>query len=191
MISVAEVITDPDMIAPQPFTILRSTGQFVLGGFQTVVTSIQLFGPVHQATDRELKMLPQGDQISSVRSFWSLQPLYETRGYAPVPSVHGEVPQGSSTSYTLSAPPPNEIAAVYVGGALLRQNTDYTISGSTITFTTAPTEPPYATWNITANVATNASDILQYEDQQYRILQVYFDPGGGYYKALGTRMAAA
>ena len=36
-----------------------------------------------------------------------------------------------------------------------------------------------------------ASDIIQYEQTQYRVLSVYRDPGSGYYKALGTQMQAS
>ena len=52
MINVQEVVTDPDMIAPHPYTILRSQGQFVPGGFEPNNTiQISTFGPVQQASD--------------------------------------------------------------------------------------------------------------------------------------------
>lgn len=192
MISVQEVVVDADMIAPKPFIILRSTGKFVLGGFDSTVTSIPMFGPVQQASNKELEMLSEADRISSVRSFWSTRPIYVTRGYAPVPGVHGESPIGSGTVYTLSTAPPMESLCVYVDGLLLQPNGfDYTLVGNIITFRTPPVTAPYTTWQVTVDVATNASDILQYEKEQYRILSVYLDPGSGYWKALGTRRAAA
>lgn len=193
MISVAEVVTDPDMIAPQPFTVLRSTGQFVAGGFQPNNTVfISMFGPVQQASDKEVAMLPTNDRISAVRSFWSLQPIYETAGYAPLPGVHGETPVGSGTTYTISTPPPNGVLNLYADGRLLRPNgVDYTLAGTNLIFNSAPTLPLYVTWDITVNVGTNASDIIQYQTEQYRVLRVYRDPGSGYWKAYGTRMAAA
>lgn len=191
MISVYEVVVDPDMIAPQPFTILRSTGQFVLGGFQSTTTAISLFGPVQQASNKELNMLPEADRIGSIRSFWSTQPVYTTRGSAPVPGVQGEAPTGGGVSYALSAPPPAGVANVYADGLLLRPNgVDYTLSGAVLAFNSAPAQPLYVTWQTTVDVATNASDILQYEEEQYRVMNVYRDPGGGYWKALGTRMDA-
>jgi hypothetical protein len=191
MISVQEVVVDPDMIAPQPFTILRSTGQFVLGGFESITTSIPMFGPVQQANNKEVQMLPEADRIGSIRSFWSTQPIYTTRGYAPVPGVHGEAPVGSGTVYTLSAAPPAESVCVYVGGLLLTAGSDYVITGNDVVFNVAPLTVPYVTWQITVNTATDASDKIQYEDEIFRVLSVYFDPGGGYFKALGTRLAAS
>lgn len=190
MISVQEIVVDPDMIAPQPFTILRSTGQFVPGGFESTVTPISMFGPVQQASNKELQMLPEADRISSVRSFWSTVPIYTTRGYAPVPGVFGEAPSGSGLVYALSAPPPGGLLCVYSGGLLLRAGFDYTVVGTTLTFNIIPTSL-YVTWSTTVSVATDASDQIQYDTEIYRVLSVYLDPGGGYFKALATRLAAA
>lgn len=193
MISVQEVVVDPDMIAPQPYQILRSSGQFVLGGFQSTTTTINVFGPVQQATNREIQMLPEADRIGSIRSFWYTQPIYITRGYAPVPSTQGEAPQESSAStYTLSVAPPNGVILLYSNGLQLQPYIDYTVSGNVITFLfPPPTLPLYATWQVTANVATDASDILVYGGFQYRVLSTYRDDGSGYWKALAHRMAAA
>lgn len=192
MISVFEVVVDPDMTAPKPFTILRSTGKFVLGGFDSTTTAIPQFGPVQQASNKELQMLKEADRVTSVRSFWCTQPIYTTRGYAPVPGVYGEVPQGSGVTYVLSQLPPGNAVNVYSSGLLLQPNGfDYTLVGNVITFASVPLSAPYVTWQQTANVATDASDILQYEDRQYRVLNVYRDPGGGYWKALANDMAAA
>jgi hypothetical protein len=192
MISVQEIVVDPDMIAPHPFTILRSTGQFVPGGFASTTVNIPMFGPVQQASLKEIQMLTEADRVGSVRSFWSTRPIYVTRGYAPVPSVHGEVPQGTGVDYTITEAPPDSALNLYAGGLLLRPNgIDYVLTGVAIVFNHSPAQPLYATWQVTANVATNASDILQYGEAQYRVLLVYFDPGGGYHKALATRTAAA
>lgn len=192
MISVAEVVVDPDMIAPKPYTILRSTGKFVLGGFRSVaITPIPIFGPVQQASNKELQMLEEADRIGSVRSFWCTQPIYTTRGYAPLPGTHGEVPTGSGSTWTLSAAPPSESVCVYSNGLLLRPGADYTLSGETLTFFTPLAVSPYVAWQVTVNVGTNASDKIQYEEEVYRVLQTYWDPGGGYFKALATRLAAA
>lgn len=191
MISVQEVVVDPDMIAPHPYTIYRSTGQFVLGGFDSTVTPISAFGPVQQATNKELQMLDEADRISSVRSFWNTQPFYATRGYAPVPGVHGEALVGDGPTYTLSAVPPAEKVNVYANGLFMTPGIDYQLAGAVITFFVALNSAPYVTWQITARVAASASDIIQYDSEKYRVLSVYFDPGGGYWKALGTRLAAA
>ena len=121
MISVQEVISDPDLCAPQQYVILRSTGAWIAGGFQSTVSTIQMFGPVQQASNKEVSMLPEADRVSEVRSFWSTVPLYVTRTNA-------------------------------------------------------------------------ASDKLQYPamgGEVYRVLQVYHDPGCGYFKAVATRESAA
>lgn len=192
MISVFEVVVDSDMIAPKSFMILRSTGKFVLGGFDSVTTTIPQFGPVQQASNKELQMLPEADRVTSVRSFWCTQPIYTTRGYAPVPGVYGEVPQGSGLVYVLSQLPPGNSIDVYVNGLLLRPDGyDYTLVGTVITFNYAPLSAPYVVWQQVARVAADASDILQYEDRKYRVLNVYRDPGSGYWKALANDMAAA
>lgn len=190
MISVQEVVVDPDMIAPRPFAVLRSTGRYVLGGFVSTVTSIPMFGPVQQATDKEVATLPEADRISAVRSFWSTQAIYETRGYAPAPGTHGEVPSGSGNVYTLSEEPPNGSICVYSDGLLLAPNLDYTLVGTTLTLLFA-TNSLYVTWPITAMVAAAASDQIEYGSEIYRVLRVYRDPGSGYWKAYGTRLAAA
>lgn len=196
MISVFEVVVDPDMIAPQPFTILRSTDVFVAGGVLSTTTSIPMFGPVQQASDKEVSMLPEADRVGSIRSFWSTQPLYVTRGYAPVPGVHGEAPvHASGLLYFLSAEPPADSLCVYSNGLLLATS-KYTVSGTTLTLQSSPTNL-YVTWSITVSVQPSNSDQIQYTDidsevtETYRVLRVYRDPGGGYWKAYGTRLAAA
>ncbi len=196
MISVQEVITDPDIAAPQPYLVLRSAGQWTSGGFQsTIMQTLQMFGPVQQASNKEIQMLPEADRISSIRSFWSTQPFYVTRGYASVPSVHGETPAGAipGTVYTLSSAPPTDSAEVYLNGLLQPPGVNYTISGATLTFTVVtPTGASlWAQWPVMAQVGVAASDILQYGDEQYRVLQVYHDAGCGYWKALATRLSAA
>jgi hypothetical protein len=190
MISVQELIGDPDLIAPRPFTILRSTGSWVAGGFSSVTVSIDLFGPVQQASNKEIAMLPEADRVGSIRSFWATVPIYVTRGYAPVPGVHGETPQGSGLAYSVSCPPPDGALDLYGDRRLLRPGLDYALQGTSITLQT-PHALLYATWQVTVSAQPDASDILVYEQEQYRVLNVYRVPGSGYYKAMGTRMAAA
>ena len=195
MISVQEVITDPDMAAPEPYQILRSTGTYIAGGFQSVTTTISCFGPVQQASNKEIQMLSEADRIGSISAFWSTQPVYTTRGTAAVPSVQGEVPSGAvpGTTYTLSLTPHGGVIDLYVNRLLKTPGMDYVLSGTRIALTT-PTPSGaklWAQWNVTANVQAAASDILVYDSVQYRVLQVYHDTGCGYWKALGTRMSAA
>jgi hypothetical protein len=195
VISVQEVVLDPDMTAPEPFTILRSTGQFISGGFESSTTSIQLWGPVQQASNKEIQMLPEADRVGSIRAFWSRVPIYLTRGTAPAPATHEEVPDGAvpGSSFTLSAAPPGGVGNFYVNGLFQAPNVDYTLTGVDIA-TTVPVPSNAAllfTWPITVNAQDAASDIIVYGGERFRVLQRYFDPGSGFWKALGTRMNAA
>jgi hypothetical protein len=191
VISVQEVVTDPDMIAPRPYTILRSVGTFVLGGFESTTTAITTFGPVQQMSDKEISVLPEADRVGALRSFWNVQPIYVTRGTVPLPGTHGEVPVGSGVTYTLSEAPPDDFCTVYSAGLQLQAGVDYVVNGTILTFTAAPGTPVYVTWTATVDVGQAASDIIVYGDEQYRIIRVYHDFGGGYFKAIGSRMAAA
>ena len=197
MISVEEVILDPDMCDPSPFTVLRSSGQWVAGGFQSAITQqLQTFGPVRVATNKELAMLAEADRVSQVRAFYATFPILVTRGQAPLPATHGEVPQGTipGVTYALSEPPPATLGVLTINGLFQRPNGyDYTLNGVTITLNT-PTDPDdklYFTWPITAMVGAAESDVIDYDNQQWRILSVYRTPGSGYWKALGTRLSAS
>jgi hypothetical protein len=194
MIYLSDVVADADLQAPQPFTILRSVGEFVIGGFESTTVSIPAYGPVQRATDREVQMLPEGDRVGGIMAFWWTQPIYSTRGAAPVPSTHAEAPSGAfpGTVYTLSQVPPADSITLYKNRLALRLNADYTISGATITMTaaTGSSDELYATWPVESSVGQAAADICVYKGEQYRVLSVRHYPGSGYYKALGTRMAA-
>jgi len=196
MISVQEVIGDVDMIDPQPYVIQRSTGQWVSGGFQsTIVRTINVFGPVRNATDKEVQMLPESDRISRIRAFYATQPILTTRGYAPLPATHGEVPAGTmpGTAFTLSAIPPGGACSLYLNGVTLQPVVDYLLTGAAIVFnyTVRAGAVLYATWGITARVEAAESDVILYDNEQYRVLGVYRTQGAGYLKALAHRMEAA
>jgi hypothetical protein len=195
MINVQEVVVDPDMLVPESFTIERSTGQYVLGGFQSSTTQIRMFGPVQQASNKEIQMLPEADRVGSLRSFWSTVPIYVTRGYVYVPSTYGEVPQGTipGTEYTLAEAPPGDAGSLYIDGDLQIPDAQYTLVDSVITLTTPTTVGAslWFTYPTTVDVGASASDILNYDGEQYRVLQVYRVSGSGYWKAIGSRMAAA
>jgi hypothetical protein len=197
VIEVTEVVVDPDMIAPRPFTVMRSTGEFILGGFQSLTRNFDLFGPVQQASDREINMLPEADRQGSIRSFWATVPLFVTRGFGPLPSVHGEAPQGAlpGGTFTLSAAPPGGAGSFTVNGLLQRPSIDYALTGNIITMlngvSVAVGSVLFFQWPVTVNAQAAASDIIQYENTQYRVLRVYRDPGSGFWRALGTQMQAA
>lgn len=194
MINVAEVVGQTDLQAPQPFTILRSVGQFVSGGFQSTRTSIEAYGPVQRATDRETEMFPEADRVGGIMAFWWTQPIYSTRGAAPLPSTHGEIPAGAilGLAYTLSAVPPGDSIVLYKNGTFLTLGVDYWLNGQTITLAlpTVAGDKLYATWPVTSYSGQSEADILVYNGEQYRVLAVRHYPGSGFFKALGTRMSA-
>jgi hypothetical protein len=45
---------------------------------------------------------------------------------------------GSNTVFTLSSVPAGSSLAMFINGLMLRKITDYTVSGTTVTFTDAP-----------------------------------------------------
>ena len=122
-------------------------------------------------------------------------PILTTRGYATVPSVHAEIPAGAvpGTVYTLSAVPPNGAIDLYLNGLRQTPGSAYTLLGTTLTLT-SPTSSGAslcATWPMTANTQAAESDTITYENFVYRVLSVYRTNGGGYWKALGTRIEAS
>lgn len=195
MIDVADIVADPDLQAPQSFVIQRSVLQYVSGGVLSTTTPISAWGPVQQASNREIAMLPEGDRLGSVRSFWATQPIYLTRSSGLAPSLHGEVPAGAApgTVYTLSGPPPGGAVSFYRNGLLLLPQQDYVLLGSqlTLAYSTGADDELWVQWPITAMVESALSDVLVYENTQFRVMQVYRVPGSGYWKALATRMNAS
>lgn len=87
-VDVSDVITSGDMA--ESYTILRSTGSFQAGGWQETKTEIDGFGVVTVATDRDLRMVPEGDRVEGAMVFYSVQPIYETHAgngaYGPLPN---------------------------------------------------------------------------------------------------------
>lgn len=76
MINVAELVNDPDFA--QPFTVQRSTGTFVLGGYQSTTVDVPFYGVIEVASTKELNTLPEGDRIAGSMAIWTQQPIYET-----------------------------------------------------------------------------------------------------------------
>jgi hypothetical protein len=70
--------TDPDFA--QSFTIQRSTGAFVLGGWQSATTSLTAVGIVTVAKERELRQVPEGDRVTGAMLFFSPTILYLSHG---------------------------------------------------------------------------------------------------------------
>lgn len=75
-INVSEVINDPDLV--QPFTILRSIGEFVSGVWESETTQIDGLGVIAEVSERDLDMVPEGDVVKGMRVFWSVAQIYAT-----------------------------------------------------------------------------------------------------------------
>jgi len=73
----SEVLNDG--VLSEPYTILRSTGTFQLGGWVTTEVSIPGYGTVSVASEQDLLMVPEGDRITGSMVFHSQQRIYETQ----------------------------------------------------------------------------------------------------------------
>lgn len=76
MIDVGDIVNDPDLA--QAFTIERSTGQFVLGGWKTTAVLVPAYGCITVASPEDLEMVPEGDRLSGAMLFHTSSPLYIT-----------------------------------------------------------------------------------------------------------------
>lgn len=199
MINVSDIVADADLAAPQPFGILRSSGQWVLGKYQSVISTISAVGPVQRAGDKEVLMLPEADRVGAVMAFWWTEPIYETNANRPVLVATGQIPQGTipGTVYTLTNNAPGTLT---LNGITLFLNLDYTLdsTGTIITLhnpTSLNDELYYDQQTVKTVIGQGSgeSDILVYPADsglQYRVLAVRHYPGSGYWRALGTRMRA-
>ena len=70
----AEVVSHPDLC--QSFTVSRSSGSFVQGGWQETRTEFPAYGIVTVAGDRTLRMFPEADRIEGSQSFFATIPLF-------------------------------------------------------------------------------------------------------------------
>ncbi len=78
MINLSEIVTDPDF--NQPYTINRSTGAFVLGGYANSTTPVAASGIITVAKERDLAQVPEGDRVTGAMLFYSTQPIYLSHG---------------------------------------------------------------------------------------------------------------
>lgn len=82
LIQVSEVVNDPDFA--QPFAILRSTGTWLNGVWQSATQELISYGVIADPTDREVQMIPEGDKVTGAKVFWSSQPIYGTHATAGI-----------------------------------------------------------------------------------------------------------
>lgn len=195
MIDVSDIVSDGELMAPQPFQILRSSGQWVLGGFQSTVNSIYQVGPVQRASDKEVQMLPEADRVGGVMAFWCTIPVYVTRGTLPDFSASFQVPQGVRPTNVFILNGTYNFGTVTLNGLLQIPGLDYVLVGGILMMNqTIISSDVLSFVSPEINAADNpaASDLLVYppNGEQYRVLSVRHYPGSGYWKALGTRLSA-
>lgn len=71
-----DVVSDADIA--EPFVILRSTGAFVAGGYQSAPASIPSFGVISQPNGIELEQVPEGDRAKGAIVVHTQAPIYQT-----------------------------------------------------------------------------------------------------------------
>lgn len=70
MIDYSDAVNDPDL--SESFLIMRSTGKFAAGGWQTTKTvQIAAYGVVDVANRKQLDQIPEGDRITQAMVFYS------------------------------------------------------------------------------------------------------------------------
>lgn len=76
MIDVSDIINDPDFA--QPFSILRSSGAFVSGGWQNITTTVNSSGVIVPATEQDIAQVPEGDRVTGMISVHTTAKLFQT-----------------------------------------------------------------------------------------------------------------
>jgi hypothetical protein len=76
MIDVSEVVNASEMA--QPFQILRSTGAFNNGNWNSEEQTIQAYGVITIADAKALEMVPQGDIVHGAMAFYSQDEIHVT-----------------------------------------------------------------------------------------------------------------
>ena len=77
MLDMSDVVNDD--FAAQPFNILRSTqGKWVKGVWSDVKLTVPSYGSMQPTKDRDLDMVPEGDRVKGMFSFWSSAPIFTT-----------------------------------------------------------------------------------------------------------------
>lgn len=76
MINVSDIVNDPDFA--ESFSLLRSTVTFVSGGLSNAVVTVPMYGVVEVAKEKDLRTLPEGDEVTGAMSFHTSSPIYMT-----------------------------------------------------------------------------------------------------------------
>lgn len=75
-IDLSDVVSSNDFA--EPFTIRRSSGSFVAGGWSQTTTDIAALGVVSIARDKDLDSLPEGDKVKEAIVVHSTQEMMLT-----------------------------------------------------------------------------------------------------------------
>lgn len=65
-------------ILAESYTIKRSTGSFQIGGWTTTSSDIPGWGVVSVASDDDLQIVPEGDRVTGMMVFHSVDEIFET-----------------------------------------------------------------------------------------------------------------
>lgn len=68
-----------DGILSEAWTIIRSTGAWIKGGWTTFPTNIPAWGVVSVANEEDLAMLKEADRITGTMVFHTVERIYETQ----------------------------------------------------------------------------------------------------------------
>jgi hypothetical protein len=75
-INLSRVVSNPMMA--ENYTIRRSVGSFVLGGWQKSWSVVAGYGVISNASDEDLEMIPEGDRVTGAIVVHSVDRIYIT-----------------------------------------------------------------------------------------------------------------
>jgi hypothetical protein len=77
LIDMSDVVNDQDLA--QAYSVTRSVGSFVLGGFHVDSTSeIPFWGVIQPSTPEEIELVPEADRKTGMMTFHSQQQMFST-----------------------------------------------------------------------------------------------------------------
>lgn len=90
MIDMSELLYDQDFC--EEFKILRSSGQYVNHRWQPSTEVINVTGIATTVNSKDFDMLPEGERVSGLRTFYSMQELRGSSGEATadICEYHGQ-----------------------------------------------------------------------------------------------------
>lgn len=76
LINVSAIVSDPAFA--QVFNILRSTGSWLNGVWQSATVSVPSYGVIANPSVRELEMIPEGDRVKGAIVVWTVAEIFTT-----------------------------------------------------------------------------------------------------------------